>query len=71
MHKRGLIDGICSGIHYSTADIARPAIKVLGVKDGVKNGLVGDHSRGASVEEIITFIAFISAQVSVDKGGAQ
>jgi hypothetical protein len=28
------IDAVCSGIHYSTSDIARPAIKVLGMKPG-------------------------------------
>ena len=24
LHKHGVVDGICSGVHYSTADLARP-----------------------------------------------
>lgn len=34
LHKRGEIDGVCSGVHYSTADLARPAIRILGMKKG-------------------------------------
>jgi phosphate acetyltransferase len=34
LHKHGMVDGICSGVHYSTADLARPAIKILGMKKG-------------------------------------
>ena len=29
LHRHGVIDGICSGVHYSTAELARPAIKML------------------------------------------
>ncbi len=32
--RRGEVDGICSGVHYSTADLARPAIRVLGMRTG-------------------------------------
>lgn len=33
-HK--LVDGICSGVYYSTADLARAAIKVIGMQPGVQ-----------------------------------
>jgi phosphate acetyltransferase len=36
LHKHGVVDGICSGVHYSTADLARPSIKILGMKKGFK-----------------------------------
>ena len=36
LHRHGMVDGICSGVHYSTADLARAAIKVLGMQDGIK-----------------------------------
>ena len=36
LHRHGKVDGICSGVYYSTADMARPAIKILGVRDGVR-----------------------------------
>jgi phosphate acetyltransferase len=35
LHRHGLVDGIASGVHYSTADLARAALKVLGLKPGV------------------------------------
>jgi phosphate acetyltransferase len=34
LHRRGEIDGVCSGVHYSTADLARPAIRILGMQRG-------------------------------------
>lgn len=34
LHRRGEIDGVCSGVHYSTADLARPAIRILEMKKG-------------------------------------
>jgi phosphate acetyltransferase len=34
LQRRGEIDGVCSGVHYSTADLARPALKILGMKKG-------------------------------------
>jgi phosphate acetyltransferase len=36
LHRHGVVDGICSGVHYSTADLARPSIKILGMKKGFK-----------------------------------
>ncbi len=36
LHRHGMVDGICSGVHYSTADLARPAIKILGMQKGFK-----------------------------------
>lgn len=36
LHKHGVVDGICSGVYYSTADLARPAIKILGMQPGFK-----------------------------------
>jgi phosphate acetyltransferase len=36
LHRHGVVDGICSGVHYSTADLARPAIKILGMQPGFK-----------------------------------
>jgi phosphate acetyltransferase len=36
LHKHGVFDGICSGVHYSTADLARPSIKILGMKPGLR-----------------------------------
>lgn len=49
LHRHGMVDGICSGVHYSTADLARAAIKVLGMQDGFKKMtamgvLVFDHT---------------------------
>lgn len=35
LHRRGMVDGVCAGVHYSTADTARAAIKILGTKPGV------------------------------------
>ncbi len=35
LHRRGMVDAVCSGVHYSTSDMARPAIKILGLKPGV------------------------------------
>jgi phosphate acetyltransferase len=35
LHRKGMVDAVCSGVHYSTPDIARPAIKILGLKPGV------------------------------------
>jgi phosphate acetyltransferase len=35
LHRHGIVDGICSGVHYSTADLARPTIKILGMQKGV------------------------------------
>ena len=32
--RRGEVDGVCSGVHYSTADLARPALRILGMKKG-------------------------------------
>jgi phosphate acetyltransferase len=34
LHRRGEIDGVCSGVYYSTADLARPAIRILGMRKG-------------------------------------
>jgi len=34
LHRHAVIDGICSGVYYSTADLARPAIKILGMQKG-------------------------------------
>lgn len=34
LHRHGVVDGICSGVHYSTADLARPSIKILGMQKG-------------------------------------
>jgi phosphate acetyltransferase len=34
LHKKGMVDAVCSGVHYSTSDLARPAIKILGLKPG-------------------------------------
>ncbi len=34
LHRKGVVDAVCSGIHYSTSDLARPAIKILGMKPG-------------------------------------
>jgi phosphate acetyltransferase len=34
LHRHGMVDGVCSGVHYSTADLARPAIKILGMQKG-------------------------------------
>lgn len=34
--KHGLVDGICSGVYYSTAELARPCIKILGMQPGIK-----------------------------------
>jgi phosphate acetyltransferase len=34
LHRRGAVDAVCSGVHYSTGDLARPAIKILGMKPG-------------------------------------
>lgn len=36
LHKNSIVDGICSGVHYSTADLARPSIKILGMQPGFK-----------------------------------
>ncbi|MBI2842920.1 MAG: phosphate acetyltransferase [Armatimonadetes bacterium] len=35
LHRRGLVHGVCSGVHYSTGDVARPAIKILGLQPGI------------------------------------
>ena len=35
LHKQGVVDAVCSGVHYSTSDIARPSIKILGMHPGV------------------------------------
>src|SRR5690606_20894920 len=35
LHRKGKVDAVCSGVHYSTSDLARPAIKILGLKPGV------------------------------------
>lgn len=35
LHRKGVVDAVCSGVHYSTSDIARPAIKILGMQPGV------------------------------------
>lgn len=35
LHRKGVVEAVCSGVHYSTSDIARPAIKILGMKPGV------------------------------------
>ncbi|MHB9038016.1 MAG: phosphate acyltransferase [Armatimonadota bacterium] len=32
--KHGLVDGICSGVYYSTAELARASIKILGMQPG-------------------------------------
>jgi phosphate acetyltransferase len=34
LHRHGHVEGIASGVHYSTADLARAALKVLGLKPG-------------------------------------
>ena len=34
LHRHGVVDGICSGVHYATADLARAAIKILGMQKG-------------------------------------
>lgn len=34
LHRHGMVDAVCSGVHYSTADLARPAIKILGMQKG-------------------------------------
>jgi phosphate acetyltransferase len=34
LHKHGRVDAVCSGVHYATADLARPAIKILGMQKG-------------------------------------
>lgn len=36
LHRHGMVDGIASGVHYSTADLARAAIKVLGMQKGYR-----------------------------------
>lgn len=36
LNRRGEIDGVCSGVHYATADLARPAIRILGMKPGYR-----------------------------------
>jgi phosphate acetyltransferase len=36
LHRHGRVDGIASGVHYSTADLARASLKVLGLKPGMK-----------------------------------
>jgi phosphate acetyltransferase len=36
LHRHGMVNGICSGVHYSTADLARPAIKILGMQKDFK-----------------------------------
>jgi phosphate acetyltransferase len=36
LHRHGLVDGIASGVHYSTADLARACIKILGMQKGYK-----------------------------------
>ncbi len=35
LHRRGEVDGVCSGVYYSTGDLARPAIKILGLQPGI------------------------------------
>ncbi len=34
--KWGKVDAICSGVHYSTADLARAVLKIIGLKPGVR-----------------------------------
>lgn len=34
LHRHGIVDGVCSGVHYSTADIVRPTLKILGMQKG-------------------------------------
>jgi phosphate acetyltransferase len=34
LHRHGHVDGIASGVYYSTADLARAALKVLGLRPG-------------------------------------
>jgi len=34
--RHGLADGMCAGAYFSTADVLRPAIKIIGRKEGVK-----------------------------------
>jgi phosphate acetyltransferase len=36
LHRHGMVDGIASGVHYSTADLARASIKALGMQSGCK-----------------------------------
>ncbi len=34
LHRFGIVEGVCSGVYYSTADLARASIKTLGMKPG-------------------------------------
>ncbi len=34
LHRHGRVDGICAGVYYATSDLARAAIKILGMKKG-------------------------------------
>lgn len=34
LHRKGMVQAVVSGVHYSTSDMARPAIKILGLKPG-------------------------------------
>lgn len=36
LHRHGIVDAVCSGVYYSTADLARPATKILGMQKGFK-----------------------------------
>ena len=36
LHRHKKVDGICAGVYYSTADLARAAIKILGMRKGYK-----------------------------------
>ena len=36
LHRHKMVDGICAGVYYSTADLARAAIKILGMRKGYK-----------------------------------
>jgi phosphate acetyltransferase len=35
LHRRGMVDAVCSGVYYSTSDLARPSIKILGMRPGI------------------------------------
>jgi phosphate acetyltransferase len=37
LHRDEVVDAVCSGVHYSTSDIARPAIKILKMQPGVSS----------------------------------
>jgi phosphate acetyltransferase len=35
LHRHGVVEGVCSGVHYSTADLVRPSVRILGLQPGI------------------------------------